>query len=80
MRRELELHLADERDLLWRDNLWREQERANRVVFTPPCAPSKTGPCGPAYLTQDCQVVGATSDVLVACVNHRCMTQAAPQP
>jgi hypothetical protein len=42
-----------------------------------PCAPPKEyqSVCH-EYFTQDCQAVDAASDIIVACVEHRCLTRA----
>jgi hypothetical protein len=43
-----------------------------------PCPPPKTNqPECSLYFTQDCEAVTAASDVLVDCVDHRCVTRAA---
>jgi len=43
----------------------------------PPCPPPQAyqAACH-EYVTQDCQVVDAATDIVVACVEHRCMTRA----
>jgi len=45
----------------------------------PPCAPgcagSTTGDAS-GYLTEDCKIVPSQADIVVSCVNHRCVTSA----
>ena len=45
----------------------------------PPCPPPRDyQPACFQYYTQDCRAVDAASAVVAVCVDHRCMTQAAP--
>jgi hypothetical protein len=66
------------------DPVYGVNQKSTAVCGPPPCPPPLPGtdPCadaaGNGFVTQDCRIVPSLAQVGLACVNHQCVTVAAP--